>query len=90
MCLTRYYEDVTPADVAAILRHHARMEDIDVPALAAALAAEAAGEGAAPPARRSAAAPLSPEECVGDGPTRLPAGLVVFIAGASALASMVC
>ena len=91
-CLSRYYEDVTPSDVAAILRNHARMEDIDVPALAAALAAEARGE--ATPAQRSqaapspakkkaaAAAPLPPEQCAGMKPLGCHASFAVLLAGA--------
>ncbi len=36
----RYYEDVTGVDISAIINHHAKMEDIDVNALAADLASE--------------------------------------------------
>ena len=57
--------------MAAILKHHARMEDIDVPELAAALAAHAGGEDTAPEASlrtpskssKTHAAPLTPEKC---------------------------
>lgn len=36
----RYYEDVAGVDISAIINHHAHMEDIDVNALAAAVASE--------------------------------------------------
>lgn len=45
----RYYEDVADLDISAIINHHARMEDIDVNALAAQIGAEQLNGMASPP-----------------------------------------
>ena len=45
----RYYEDVADLDISAIINHHARMEDIDVNALAAQIDAEQLNGMASPP-----------------------------------------
>ena len=45
----RYYEDVADLDISAIINHHARMEDIDVNALAARIDAEQLNGMASPP-----------------------------------------
>ena len=54
----RYYEDVADLDISAIINHHARMEDIDVNALAAQIDSEQLNGMAflpSPPSKKKAA-----------------------------------
>lgn len=58
MLLRRYYEDVADLDISAIINHHARMEDIDVNALAAQIDSEELNGTASlssPPSKKKAA-----------------------------------
>ena len=56
----RYYEDLTPADMAAIVNNHARMADIDVVQLAAELVLASSDDDGNDNDRTDAPPPRSP------------------------------